>query len=377
MTEEWLFGQKPVPPDAGWYEAVKKEWDRIAKPLDGFGQFETVTAQIGAIRHRAQPSVEKRAVLVFCADNGIVEEGISQSGQEVTQTVAANMGKGITTVCKMAKKAGVKVFPVDIGINCDVPIPGVENKKVAKGTANFAKTPAMTKKQALQAVAVGMELVKRCAEQQYGLVGIGEMGIGNTTTSSAVAAALLGRPVREMTGRGAGLSDSGLRHKTAVIEKALEKYGFTPAQAEKGDTPAEAAPAGDTLLGDTLRILADVGGFDIAGMAGACIGGALYGIPVVLDGVISMVAALTAERLVPGVKDYLIASHVSREPAAGAIARALALHPVIDAGMALGEGTGAVMLFALLDLVMAVYGEQTTFEDIRLEQYVRFDGKES
>lgn len=337
-------------------EQVKAIWDGIAKPLDGLGEFEAMVAKIGAIQGTTVLSLEHRGILNFCADNGIVAEGVSQSGQEVTGIVAGFMGRQESSVGKMAVRAGVTVIPVDIGINSNQPIPGVRDCKVMHGTRDFLVEPAMTEEEALQAVSVGITLVEECKNAGFGILGTGEMGIGNTTTSSAVAAALLGLKASEVTGRGAGLDNEGLLHKKEVIEEALSNYPVSRM--------------------DGLEILRTFGGLDIAGMAGVCIGGALYHVPVVLDGLISSVAALAAEKMVPGVKEYLLASHLSKEPAAKEVARQLGLHPVIDAGLGLGEGTGAVMLFSLLDLAMALYTQQTTFENMEIAQYERFFDKE-
>lgn len=210
----------------------------------------------------------------------------------------------------------------------------------------------MTEEEAVRAIFTGIEMVFQCKEKGYKLLATGEMGIGNTTTSSAVTAALLGCGAAEVTGRGAGLNDEKLVHKQELITEAIDRYGLKEA--------------------DALRILETVGGLDIAGLAGVCIGGALYHVPVVLDGVISMSAALLAERLVPGTKAYLIPSHKGKEPAVERLAEELELTPVIDAGLALGEGTGAVMLFPLLDMALSVYQDRTTFADIHIEQYERF-----
>lgn len=210
----------------------------------------------------------------------------------------------------------------------------------------------MTLVECNQAVETGIRLVSECKEKGYRLIGTGEMGIGNTTTSSAVAAALLGCEVEEITGRGAGLNDAGLQRKCDVIRNALKHYDFNPK--------------------DTVRILRTVGGLDIAGLVGVYIGGAHYHIPIVMDGVISAVAALVAERLCPGVKEYMIPSHCSKEPAAAKIMKELGVEPVIDARLALGEGTGAVMMFSLLDLALTLYQDSTTFDDIEVEPYERF-----
>lgn len=341
-----------VPPDEAIQQQIKKNWDSLAKPLDGLGMFETIFARIGAMQGNIVPDIRRKAVLVMCADNGIVEEHISQSGQEVTAMVAESMGQGNSSVCKMAAAIGCEVIPVDIGINTNRVYPGVLPRKISRGTANFIRTPAMTKEQACAAINVGIELVEQCKQKGYGILGTGEMGIGNTTTSSAMAAALLGCPAERVTGRGAGLDDTGLKHKQQVIEEALQQYQLQPEE--------------------TLRILCCVGGLDIAGMVGVFLGGALYHVPIVIDGVISAVAAVCASRLCPGTEAYMIPSHKGKEPAAGLLLQELSLQPVLEAGLALGEGTGTVFLFSMLDVALTLYREGTTFADIALAPYERY-----
>lgn len=352
MTREELEGLKIEEPPEELFCRIKARWDRMAKPLDGMGQLEELTARIGAVLGTESFDIQKKAVVVLCADNGIVKEGISQSGQDVTATVAAFLGKKQSSVGIMAESIGADVIPVDIGMNSSRKIEGVEDRKIRMGTRNFLEEPAMTEQETLAAIRTGMDMAFFCKERGYHLIAAGEMGIGNTTTSSAVAAALTGAPPEEMTGRGAGLSDGRLERKRKVIGAALKRYQF---QKE-----------------ETLRILSTVGGLDIAGMTGLFLGGALCHLPVVLDGVISGVAALAAERLKPGVRNYLIPSHKSKEPAAERILEELKLRPVIDASLALGEGTGAVMMFALLDLAMALYREGTLFSEMKIEQYTRY-----
>lgn len=331
---------------------VLKNWDHVAKPLDGLGRFETLTAQIGAITGTAAVEIRKKAVLIFCADNGIVAEGVSQSGQEVTLAVAKEMAEGKSSVGKMAAAVGADTIPVDIGINRKEPVPGLLYRKIRCGTADFLKEPAMSEEEAIRAIFVGIDLVRDCREKGYQLLATGEMGIGNTTTSSAVTAALLHLPAKDVTGRGAGLSSEGLARKEAVIDEAIARYQLW----EK----------------DPLTVLAAVGGLDIAGLAGVCIGGALSHLPVVLDGVISMAAALVAVRLFPETAGYLIPSHRGKEPAVEKLAEALSLQPVIEAELKLGEGTGAVMMMALLEIALRVYQEKTTFSDIKIGQYERY-----
>lgn len=339
-------------PDPKIRERIQSRWDHLAKPLDGMGSFETLTARIGAIQGTEDPRIGRKAVLILCADNGIVAEGISQSGQEVTAAVARSMAAGKSSVCRMAQSIGADTIPVDIGIRETAGIPGVRNCKIRPGTRNFHREPAMTEEETVRAIATGIELVRECAAEGYDLLATGEMGIGNTTTSSAVTAALLHCTAEEVTGRGAGLDDEGLLRKQTMIREALERYRLYTA--------------------DPLTVLQTVGGLDIAGLAGICIGGALYHVPVVLDGVISMAAALAAERLLPGVGEYLLPSHLGREPAAARLAEALGMEPVIHAGLALGEGTGAVMLFPLLSMAMSIYGQSATFSEIAVAQYERF-----
>ena len=339
-------------PDKKIEQEIKANWDRVAKPLDGLGEFEGLLARIGAILGSSEIDIGKKAVIVMCADNGVVAEGVSQSGQEITAAVTENLGKRSTSVCKMAKAVGTEIFPVDVGVNTDRIFPGVISRKVKKGTSDFLLEPAMSEEEAMQAVRVGMELVKECKEAGYTLLGTGEMGIGNTTTSAAMAAALLSVSPEIVVGRGAGLSDEGLATKRRVIADALEKYQL------RGTEP--------------MRILCSVGGLDIAGLCGVFLGGAKYHMPIVADGVISAVAALTAERLCPGTKEFIIPSHKGKEPASELLMRELGLYPVIDAGLALGEGTGAVMMFSLLDIAMTLYETGATFADFEIEEYHRF-----
>lgn len=352
MTPEALKMLSVDMPDANVYQTVLRNWDGIAKPLDGLGKFETLTARIGAILGTDRISITKKAVLILCADNGIVEEGISQSGPEVTTAVARQMAKGASSVGRMAACIGVDTIPVDMGMKETEQIAGVMDRKIRCGTNNFRVEPAMTEAEAVRAVFTGIELVSDCRRKGYRILATGEMGIGNTTTSSAVAAALLSCDADSVTGRGAGLDDEKLSHKKRVIAEAIEKYRLY-----------EAEP---------LRVLYTVGGLDIAGLAGVCIGGGIFHVPIVLDGVISMTAALLAERIIPGTSRYLIASHKGKEPAVEKLMTALHLEPVIDAQMALGEGTGAVMMLSLLDMALSVYRGNTSFDEIQVTQYERY-----
>lgn len=327
--------------------AAQKRWDSIAKPLHSLGKMEKIVMQIAGITGSADVRLDKRALIAMCADNGVVEEGVTQTGQEVTAIVAENFLKGDTSACVMCRQCGTDVFPVDVGMASDTKVPS--DLKVMMGTRNMTKEPAMTYEEAVQGIEAGIEMVRRLKEQGYRLIATGEMGIGNTTTSSAVASVLLNRSVEEMTGRGAGLSGEGLKRKIDAIKRAVKLNEPDPF--------------------DPVDVLAKVGGLDIAGMAGVFMGGAVYRIPVVIDGFISCVAALVAQRISPLTKDYMIASHVSREPAAAMILEALEKEAVLHGEMCLGEGSGAVALFPFIDMGLAVYESMSTFEEIKVEQY--------
>ncbi|MBO4437982.1 MAG: nicotinate-nucleotide--dimethylbenzimidazole phosphoribosyltransferase [Spirochaetaceae bacterium] len=335
-----------------YFRQIKQNWDAIAKPLDSLGKFETILAKIGAVQKTIYPKLQKSAVLVFCADNGIVEEGISQSDKSVTRICAENIAQGKTAVGIMARRSATDIIAVDIGIDSDDVLSGVLSRKVRKGTRNFLKESAMTEAETEKAINIGMNLVRDCKSQGYDILCVGEMGIGNTTTSAAVAALLFGKSAAELAGRGAGLSDEGLRRKISVIQKAVEKYAVFSCEP--------------------LKVLSAVGGFDIAGMAGAFLGAKKYGVPVILDGVISLVSALVAERIEKGVIDFLIPSHKSREPAAEFIMQELKIDAVLDAGMALGEGSGAVLMLGILQTIADVYENSVPFSASGVGQYKRF-----
>lgn len=328
--------------------ASLERWSVVAKPLKSLGALEDLVAQIAGVIGEARFDIGKRALVVMCADNGVIAQGVTQTDESITALVAADLAKGCSSANLMARVARVDVIPVDVGVKNPPDAPGLISRRVAAGTRDFTSGPAMTRGQALQAVGVGIETARECREKGYRLIATGEMGIGNTTTSAAVAAALLGCEPREITGRGAGLSDEGLKRKVAAIEKGI----------------AVNRPDAD----DALDVLGKLGGFDIAAMAGLFIGGALERLPVVIDGVISAVAALVACRLCPGCAFAMIPSHMSAEPAARRIFGELGLEPVIRAGMRLGEGTGALCLFPLLDMAMALY-DGLVFSDIGMEAY--------
>ena len=337
------------PPDEDSRATTRRRFSDIAIPLGSLGLLQDAAAQLAAIQRTVRPSIAKRAVVMFCADNGVVAQGVTQCGQEVTAAVTENMGRGKSTVCLMAQHIGMDSFPVDIGVARDVEGARILRRKVRYGTADMTQEPAMTREEAVRALETGIELAEWCAAQGYRLVCAGEMGIGNTTSSAAVTAALTGAAVRDVTGRGAGLSTEGLERKVKAIETALALH-----RPDKNDP---------------VDVLHKVGGLDIAGMAGFYLGAAACGLPAVLDGVISCAAALIAVRLCPAVRGYLIAAHQSAEPAGRLLLDEMGFTPFICAGMRLGEGTGAVAAVALLDLVLAAYDGMPSFDEAGIEAY--------
>jgi nicotinate-nucleotide--dimethylbenzimidazole phosphoribosyltransferase len=321
----------------------------VAKPLNSLGKFETTLIQLAGIYGTHSFNFNNKAVIIYCADNGVVEEGISQSDSSVTSMVALSMAEGRANINIMAGKAGAKVYPVDIGIKNRVSHKKLINRKVAKGTQNIAHGAAMSDEQCMKAIMTGIELVGGLKKKKVDIIAIGEMGIGNTTTSSAMSSVLLKRSVRELTGRGAGLTNEAYDRKIKTIVQAIKVN----------------KPDGN----DAYDVLKKLGGLDIAAMAGTCIGGMVYGVPIVIDGVISAVAALTAVRMVPECAPYIIASHSSKEPAAELLLRDMGKSAILYADMCLGEGTGAVLLFPLLDIILAEYNTAHTFSEIDLEPY--------
>ena len=336
-------------PEEGARQLAQQRWDSIAKPLGSLGQLETAVTKIAALRGSADVSFKNRRLLVFCADNGVVARGVSQCGSEVTAHVAVALAEGRSTVSPMARQAGCEVIPVDMGM-LDFPgHPGVWDRRVRNGTADISTGPAMTRAECLRAMETGAELAETAAQEGVSVLLLGEMGIGNTTTSGAVCAALLGLTPDEVTWRGAGLSDAGLARKRAAVESALSVN----------------APDRN----DAVDVLQKVGGLDLAAMCGAFLGAAAARLPVIIDGYICAVAALCAARLCPDSVHAFLASHVSAEPAAQRLLRELGLEAPITAGMRLGEGSGAVALLPLLDLALSVYASGQTFDRLGIDAY--------
>lgn len=342
--------EKIRPLDEKAMDCTRKRWDSIAHPLHSLGKLEDMVVQLAGITGNPDVHAEKRVLVPMCADNGVVEEGVTQTGQEITALVAENFLCTKAASSIMCKSVKCDIFPVDVGIATDV---SILNRKIAYGTKNMTKEPAMSREEAIKAIETGIEVAEMMKEKGYQILATGEMGIGNTTTSSAVAAVLLELPVETMTGRGAGLSTDGLNRKIQAIKKAIELH-----HPDKKDP---------------VDVLAKVGGFDIAAIAGLFLGGAALQMPVVIDGVISATGALAAASLCPLCKDYMLASHVSKEPAGALLLEALGKEAPLHCDMCLGEGTGALNLFPLLDTGLAVYHGMGDFGKWGMDAYEHFD----
>ena len=341
-------------PDRGIYDQAKAVFDGVAKPIDGFGDFEDIICRIASIQGSVSPDIKKRALVIMIADNAVVAEGVSQTDSSVTGAVAALMGKNSSTVGIMTKDQMVDIIPVDIGIDSDEPIEGVRDMKVRRSSGNIVRECAMSVDECLRAIEAGISIAGQCQKDGYGIIFTGEMGIGNTTSATALLCALCALDPEVVTGRGAGLSDEGLKRKTDVIKRALAFHG-------------------PDISDDPLRALCSVGGLDIAGLAGLFIGAAVYHMPIVIDGMITAVAALAAEKIVSGCRHYMIASHSGRERGTSEALSRLGLKSVIDGEMALGEGSGGVILLPVIEMILNVYNSGTRFESTKISRYERFD----
>ena len=335
--------------DAETEAACAAHWDSLCKPLGGLGMLEDIVTQIGGIQKTELVHLARRAVVIMGADNGVVEEGVSQTGSEVTAQVLYNMGEGLSTVCVMSKGLNCKVFPVDIGMNKPAGHPAVRDAAVRRGTGNIAKGPAMSREECIRAIETGISIAEELAEKGYDLIITGEMGIGNTTTSAACACALFGLSPDMAVGRGAGLSAEGLKRKRSAVRRALEV-----------NCPDKSDP---------ISVISKVGGLDIAGMTGLFLGGAKRRIPVLIDGVISGISACMAKMLCPSCSDFMIATHSPSEPAGEYVMRFLGKTPFLYAGMHLGEGTGAAAGLAVIDQAVNVYYGLPTFDEGCVKQY--------
>jgi nicotinate-nucleotide--dimethylbenzimidazole phosphoribosyltransferase len=324
-------------------EKAQQRVNSLIKPKGSLGDLEKIYVQLAGIQNTLKPSVANRGIIVMSGDHGIVEEGVATSTKEITLFQTENMTKGLTGVCALARQAKADLTVVDIGINNEVQSEQVIDKKIKYGTNNFAKTKAMTYAEAKKSVAVGIEIAEQVINEGKQLIGTGEMGIGNTTPSSAIVSVITGVDPIEVTGRGANLPSEKLQHKADVIKKAIALH-----QPNKNDG---------------YDILSKVGGLEIGGMAGVMLGCAIHNTPVVVDGFISTAAALIAYTIEPKVKDYLIPSHTSEEKGAELAADILELKPPLKLGLRLGEGTGAAIMFNVIEAATFMNEDMITFDE--------------
>ncbi|MCP9439399.1 MAG: nicotinate-nucleotide--dimethylbenzimidazole phosphoribosyltransferase [Nitrospira sp.] len=318
--------------------------DRLTKPPGSLGRLEELAASYVAMTGLITPSVPRGIVFTLAADHGVTKEQVSAYPQEVTPQMVRNFLRGGAAVNVLARHVGVEVRVVDIGVNDDFgPLPGLLDRKIRKGTRNFSVEPAMTRQEAEQAVLIGIGLARDAVQEGIGLIGLGEMGIGNTTPSAAITAVMTGRSVSEVTGHGTGIDDRRLMHKVSVIQRAIDLHQPDPL--------------------DPLDVLTKVGGLEIGGLVGVILGASSARVPVVLDGFITGAAALIAVALAPSCREYLIASHRSIERGHQVLLEYLDLKPLLDLGLRLGEGTGSCLGMSLVCAAITLYREMATFDE--------------
>lgn len=344
MFYETLEGIEPL--DIKAQEKAKYYIDHLSKPIGSLGTLEEIVIRLNGINHEMIKSQIKKNIVIMCADNGVVDEKVSACPQEVTAIVTENFCKGITGVCALSKFYNIDLTVVDIGVKKDFNNEYIINKKVSYGTSNIAKGPAMSKDDVIKAINVGIEIVDKLAKDGYNLIGTGEMGIGNTTTSAAVVCALMGMSAEEVVGMGSGLTKEGFLNKQRVVNKAL--------YINKPDK------------NDVIEVLAKVGGLDIAGLCGVFIGCAKNRIPVVIDGVISAAAALCASRLNPLIRDFMFPSHGSVEKGCDIALKELSLTPMVNLNMRLGEGSGCPFAFNIIEAAVYTMERMASFEQAGL-----------
>ncbi|MGI5940404.1 MAG: nicotinate-nucleotide--dimethylbenzimidazole phosphoribosyltransferase [Thermoleophilia bacterium] len=331
------------PLDADAMQAAEMRQLDLTKPTRSLGRLETLSIRLAGITSQPLPEFADKVVAVMAADHGVCAESVSAYPAEVTPTMVANIADGGAAINVISRHVGARVIVTDVGVSADlIALQGVRNRKVRMGTANMTEGPAMTRDEALQAISVGIELVAETVAEGASMFAIGEMGIGNTTPSSAIVAVLSGHPVREVTGHGTGISPEGHARKVAVIERAIAVNRPDPH--------------------DPVDVLAKVGGLEIAAMAGVILGAAAERCPVVMDGFVSAAATLAAVRLCPATLDYILPSHISVEVGHQAVLDELGLTPLFDLQMCLGEGTGAALGMSIIDAAAKTLTEMATFE---------------
>ena len=343
--EDIIAGIQPLNRNA--MTAAAKRLDSLIKPIGSLGKLEELAVHLAGITGDWTPRLSGKVIIVMCADNGVYAEGVSPAPQIVTLMQAANFKKGITGVGVLSKLSQSDLAVIDIGVNSDVTSENFLDRKIRKGTHNLAEKPAMSRQEVLQAIEIGFDEVRKLHENGYSVIGTGEMGLGNTTTSSLVLMALTGCSVGEATGKGAGLTEEAFLHKKNVVRNAFELH----------------RPSAD----DPIGVLEKVGGFDIAGLVGVYLGAAYFRLPVVIDGVISATAALLAFHLCGKTRDFMIPSHCSEEPGHVMAMKKLGLSPYFHLGMRLGEGSGCPLTFLLIDAAQNIINDMATFDEVAMD----------
>lgn len=344
----------PSDPDAK--KITRDKWDKLVKPIGSLGTLEEATIKISGMTGKTINKLDKKAIVVMAADNGVVEEGVSAPPQIFTRVLAESTAKGITGVAILGKYTNTDVYTVDIGMNGKVSHPEIIDKKINKGTKNFVKEPAMTYDEAIKSIEIGIEIGNLLFERGYDILGVGELGIGNTTTSAAVLSVLSGLDVDTTSGKGAGLTEEQYENKKATILKGIN---FNKPNKE-----------------DPIDVISKVGGFDIGGMCGLYLSAGKNKKPIVIDGFISSVAALCAVRLNENVKDYILPSHLSNEPGAKYVMKELQMQAMMNLGMRLGEGSGCPLAFQVLEAATHTLENMGTFEEASLSSSVLVDIRE-
>ncbi len=341
--------QEIKPLDESAMAAARSRQDALTKPQGSLGRLEDLSVQLAGIQGKPIPQIKRKAIITMAGDHGVVAEKVGNWPQEVTAQMVYNFLNGGAGINVLARHAGARVVVVDMGVATELkPHPQLLSRKMAYGTKNIALGPAMTREQAIKTLETGIEVVTSEVSKGLDIIGTGDMGIGNTTPSSAICAVMTKRPVAEVTGRGTGITDEQLAHKIGVVKSALA--------LNRPDSR------------DPIDVLTKVGGFEIGGLAGVMLGAAAYRIPVVIDGFISGAAALIATALSPGLKNHLIAAHVSAETGHGLLLKHLGLVPLLDLGMRLGEGTGAALGIFLAEAATRILGEMATFSEASVSE---------
>ncbi|WP_070000914.1 nicotinate-nucleotide--dimethylbenzimidazole phosphoribosyltransferase [Cellulosilyticum sp. I15G10I2] len=327
---------------------TEKYIDNLTKPVGALGQLEEIVIKLAGIQCTQKININKKVVVIMCADNGVYDEGVSECPQDVTQQVTYNFTRGITGINRMTSFSKSDIYIVDIGVKGEINSPLVHNKKIRESTSNMCNEPAMTKDEAIKAINIGIEAVEALVGEGYEVFGTGEMGIGNTTTSAAVLSVLTGEEIKNVVGQGAGVKEDTFNRKVNAISRAIDKNN-----PEKEDI---------------IDVLAKVGGFDLAGLCGVFIGAARNKKAVVIDGFISAVAALCACRIEPKCVHYMFPSHMSQETGMRIAMDALGLKPYFYVDMRLGEGTGCTLTFQLMDMALHTLYTMATFEEASIEK---------